>query len=69
MATLLRFEVSHVADSRKTVRSDVLWDGSKLYVATHVFSELPATGSPSNLYRFSDDDTRLDWHDWRPLTK
>ena len=40
-------------DARNNVRSDVLWDGSKLYVATHVFSESPATGSPSNLYRFS----------------
>jgi hypothetical protein len=42
-------------DARDTVRSDVLWDGSKLYVATHVFSESPASGSPSNLYRFSYD--------------
>ena len=44
-----------VVDSRNTVRSDVLWDGSKLYVATHVFSESAATGSASNLYRFSYD--------------
>jgi hypothetical protein len=44
-----------VVDLRNTVRSDVLWDGSKLYVATHVFSESPASGNPSNLYRFSYD--------------
>jgi hypothetical protein len=44
-----------VVDSRNTVRSDVLWDGTKLYVATHVFSESPQSGSPSNLYRFSYD--------------
>lgn len=44
-----------VVDARNTVRSDVLWDGSKLYVATHVFSESAASGSPSNLYRFSYD--------------
>ena len=40
-------------DARANVRSDVLWDGSKLYVATHVFSETPQSGTPSNLYRFS----------------
>jgi VCBS repeat-containing protein len=42
-------------DARNNTRSDVLWDGTKLYVATHVFSETPATGNPSNLYRFSYD--------------
>jgi VCBS repeat-containing protein len=40
-------------DARNNVRSDVLWDGTKLYVATHRFSESPASGTPSNLYRFS----------------
>jgi hypothetical protein len=40
-------------DARANVRSDTLWDGSKLYVATHVFSETPQSGTPSNLYRFS----------------
>jgi len=44
-----------LVDARNTVRSDVLWDGSKLYVATHVFSESAASGSDSNLYRFSYD--------------
>jgi hypothetical protein len=44
-----------VVDSRNTVRSDVLWDGSQLYVATHVFTESAATGGQSNLYRFSYD--------------
>jgi hypothetical protein len=40
-------------DTRANVRSDVLWDGTKLYVATHVFSETPQSGTASNLYRFS----------------
>jgi hypothetical protein len=44
-----------VVDARNTVRSDVLWDGSKLYVATHVFTESAASGAASNLYRFSYD--------------
>ncbi|MEO6577398.1 MAG: hypothetical protein ABIO99_00655, partial [Candidatus Limnocylindria bacterium] len=40
-------------DTRSNSRADTLWDGSKLYVASHVFSATPATGYPSNLYRFS----------------
>jgi len=47
-------------DARNNARSDTLWDGSKLYVATHVFSESPQSGNPGNLYRFSyntSDDT------------
>ena len=45
-----------VVDPRSTARVDVLWDGSRLYVASHVFSESAASGSPSNLYRFSYDE-------------
>jgi PKD repeat protein len=40
-------------DGRANSRADTLWDGSKLYVASHVFSKTPASGYPSYLYRFS----------------
>lgn len=40
-------------DDRTDSRADVLWDGSKLFVASHVFSESPASGTPSRLYRYS----------------
>ncbi|MGH8899402.1 MAG: DUF7594 domain-containing protein [Egibacteraceae bacterium] len=40
-------------DDRTNSRADVLWDGSKLFVASHVFSESPASGTSSRLYRYS----------------
>jgi hemolysin type calcium-binding protein len=42
-------------DDRPATRADTLWDGAagKLYVASHRFSESPASGHPSRLYRFS----------------
>jgi len=42
-------------DDRSNARSDVMWDGSKLYVASHAFAEgSSSTGSaPSYLRRFS----------------
>jgi PKD repeat protein len=42
-------------DERPSTRADVLWDGAagKLYVASHRFSESPATGYPSRLYRYT----------------
>jgi trimeric autotransporter adhesin len=42
-------------DDRSGTRADVLWDGAsgKLYVASHRFSESPATGYPARLYRYS----------------
>ena len=42
-------------DDRPGTRADVLWDAAagKLYVASHVFSESPASGHPARLYRFS----------------
>jgi hypothetical protein len=40
-------------DSRAGTRSDTLWDGTHLYVASHVFSDAPRSGFPSRLYRFS----------------
>ncbi|MGH3113555.1 MAG: hypothetical protein ACRDOP_08820, partial [Gaiellaceae bacterium] len=42
-------------DDRGSTRADTLWDAAsgKLYVASHRFSESPAFGYPSPLYRFS----------------
>ena len=40
-------------DTRSNSRADTLWDGTKLYVASHVYSLAPASGYPSRLYRFS----------------
>jgi PKD repeat protein len=42
-------------DERANTRADTLWDAAngKLYVASHVFSESPASGYPGRLYRFS----------------
>ncbi len=40
-------------DARANSRADTLWDGTRLYVASHVFSESPSSGFPSHLYRFS----------------
>jgi PKD repeat protein len=43
-------------DSRADTHADVLWDGSKLYVASHRYAEDEANASPgfpSYLYRFS----------------
>ena len=40
-------------DTRSNSRADTLWDGTKLYVASHVYSLTPSSGFPSRLYRFS----------------
>ncbi|HEX4931344.1 MAG TPA: PKD domain-containing protein, partial [Gaiellaceae bacterium] len=40
-------------DARNGSRADVLWDGSKLYVASHVFTENPVGGFPTRFYRYS----------------
>jgi PKD repeat protein len=40
-------------DTRAGTRADTLWDGTHLYVASHVFSEAPSSGFPSRLYRYS----------------
>jgi hypothetical protein len=45
-------------DNRPKTRSDVLWDGAKLYVASHVRASSSASaawGNPARLYRFSFD--------------
>jgi PKD repeat protein len=42
-------------DDRASTRADTLWDpvAGKLYVASHRFSESPASGYPGRLYRYS----------------
>lgn len=44
-------------DNRSGTRADALWDGTHLYVASHVFStcgcSTPAAGNPGRLYRYS----------------
>ena len=52
-----------LVDGNGTV-ADALWDGSKLYIASHVyFEDGSATGSPSELYRYSTTprQTRTRW--------
>jgi trimeric autotransporter adhesin len=40
-------------DNRPGTRADTLWDGTKLYVASHRYSSSPAAGYAARLYRFS----------------
>lgn len=42
-------------DPRTNSRADTLWDGTHLYVASHVSSTSPAAGYPARLYRYSYD--------------
>ena len=45
-------------DTRANTHSDVLWDGSKLYIASHLFvndEQDAVPGSNANLYRYSYD--------------
>jgi hypothetical protein len=48
-------------DDRPGTRADALWDGTHLYVASHIFStcgcSTSAFGNPSRLYRYSYDTT------------
>ncbi|MCW3843501.1 hypothetical protein ONA70_25685 [Micromonospora yasonensis] len=47
-----------IVDNRPKTRSDVLWDGTRLYVSSHVrasSSAGAASGNPARLYRFSYD--------------
>jgi PKD repeat protein len=65
-------------DDRPTTRADVLWDGTKLYVASHRYTSTPSAGYPARLYRFSYDATHKTWtrdpgfpatiHDYRTET-
>jgi PKD repeat protein len=47
-----------VIDGRSNTRSDVLWDGRKLYVASHVYGERASPGHEARLYRYSYDPAR-----------
>jgi PKD repeat protein len=50
------FDTLVAVDSRPNSRSDCLWDGAKLYVATHRFTAgVGAPGDPLQLYRYSYD--------------
>jgi PKD repeat protein len=40
-------------DNRTGTRADVLWDGTKLYVASHRYSSTNTSGYAARLYRFS----------------
>ena len=52
-ATQTWIDTGVTIDPRPNTHADVLWTGSKLYVASHVYSHSPASGFPSRLYRFS----------------
>ena len=39
----------------RSSKADILWDGLKLYVASHAYTSSPSTGTPSRLYRYSYD--------------
>jgi hypothetical protein len=54
-ATQTWLKTSSLLDKRANSRADTLWDGTHLYVASHVYSNNPASGYPSLLYRFSYD--------------
>ncbi|MGH3029981.1 MAG: calcium-binding protein [Gaiellaceae bacterium] len=55
VATQTWVDTGVALDDRPGTRADTLWDAAakKLYVASHRFSESPAPGYPSRLYRFS----------------
>jgi PKD repeat protein len=44
-----------VIDHRSGTRADVLWDGTKLYVASHGFTNTAQSGFAAHLYRYSYD--------------
>jgi PKD repeat protein len=50
------FDTLVAIDSRPNSRADCLWDGAKLYVATHRFTNgVGSPGDPLQLYRYSYD--------------
>lgn len=57
LSTQIWADTGVALDKRASSRADVLWDGSKLYVASHIFDETPEPGSldASRLYRYSYD--------------
>jgi PKD repeat protein len=57
-ATETWVDTGTLLDNRPKSRSDVLWDGTHLYVASHVFASSASaatSGNPARLYRFSYD--------------
>ena len=42
-------------DTRSGTHADTLWDGQRLYIASHVHANTPASGHPTYLFRFSYD--------------
>ncbi|HTF12975.1 MAG TPA: hypothetical protein VK659_32855 [Asanoa sp.] len=57
-ATQQWVDTGTTVDNRPKTRSDVLWDGTKLYVASHVRASAStgaASGNPARLYRLSYD--------------
>lgn len=44
-----------LVDRRSSTSADTLWDGSHLYISSHVQSATATTGTPSYLFRFSYD--------------
>lgn len=56
-ATQVWSDTGTVLDRRRSSRADVLADGSRLYVASHVYTTSPAAGTPSYLYRLSYDSS------------
>ncbi|MFG2054493.1 hypothetical protein ACGFI9_10700 [Micromonospora sp. NPDC048930] len=57
-ATQQWVDTGTIVDNRPKTRSDALWDGTRLYVSSHVrasSSSGAASGNPARLYRFSYD--------------
>jgi PKD repeat protein len=52
-ATQTWIDTGVTVDTRANTHADTLWDGQKLYIASHVHSETPGSGYPSRLFRFS----------------
>jgi hypothetical protein len=62
LATQKWAKTTTVVDVRNSSRADVLWDGTKLYIASHVADETPPRPTvPSRLYRFSYNSGSGSW--------
>jgi hypothetical protein len=59
LATQTWVDTGTEIDGRPGTRADALWDGTHLYLASHVFAtcgcSTPQFGNPSRLYRYSYD--------------
>ena len=54
-ATQTWVDTGTTVDTRANTHADTLWDGQKLYIASHVHAESPGSGYPTRLYRFRYD--------------